>query len=346
MRRVDKRADIWAFGCVLFELLTGQPPFARDTVTDTLVSVVEHEPDWSLLPPAVTPRVRELLRRCLAKDVRNRLRDIGDARCDEAQSAATSTVATARGRRRWRVAWFAGGALVLASAILLGALSWRSPRDAPRPTNITMGRLTDFVGIEDSPALSPDGKSVAFVGRVSGVRQVSVRLLSGGSPLQLTHGATDSTEPRWTPDSSAVIFFTLSSAAAESGTLAEISALGGSARRLTEARAGADLSRDGHSLATIRFVNERLELAVLSADGSRTLRAQPLDGAIGGYGNVRWSPDGHWLAFRRRDEAFNDQMLVVSAEGGDPTVVARSSELFGFLVAHRQLRARLQLGGR
>src|SRR5206468_4833197 len=77
---VDKRSDIWAFGCVLFEMLSGQAAFARETVTDTLSAVVEGDPDWTQLPASVPPAVRHLIRRCLEKDTKRRLRDIGDAR--------------------------------------------------------------------------------------------------------------------------------------------------------------------------------------------------------------------------------------------------------------------------
>ena len=76
---VDKRTDIWAFGCVLFEMLTGQSPFAGPTASDTIAATLEREPPWSLLPPALPARIRELLQRCLEKDPRQRLRDIGDA---------------------------------------------------------------------------------------------------------------------------------------------------------------------------------------------------------------------------------------------------------------------------
>ena len=78
-RPVDKRADIWAFGCLLFELLTGRPAFGGETVTDVLGSIVKSEPDWPLLPTATPPAVVQLLRRCLQKDPAKRLRDIGDA---------------------------------------------------------------------------------------------------------------------------------------------------------------------------------------------------------------------------------------------------------------------------
>ena len=99
-RKVDRRADIWAFGCVLFEMLTGRRAFGGETMTDVLVSVVTGEPDWSLVPPYTPPGVRRLLRRCLQRDPRNRLRNLGDAAIELADAsdpeAGDGTVARER----------------------------------------------------------------------------------------------------------------------------------------------------------------------------------------------------------------------------------------------------------
>ena len=113
-RPVDKRADIWAFGCVLYEMLTGRQAFSGESTTDVLASVVQREPDWSLLPANLPAGVHALLRRALQKNARERLRDIGDARIELAATATTDSgistrAARARASRRRRPAAIADG---------------------------------------------------------------------------------------------------------------------------------------------------------------------------------------------------------------------------------------------
>ena len=118
-KTVDKRTDIWAFGCVLYEMLTARPAFAGETSSDTIVAILEREPDWSALPAQTPPSIRRLLQRCLEKDPKRRLRDIGDARLeiDEALgSFVASPVActdTRGAQEPVRLAWWAAAAVGL-----------------------------------------------------------------------------------------------------------------------------------------------------------------------------------------------------------------------------------------
>ncbi len=172
---IDKRTDIWAFGCVLYEMLARRPAFSGDTSSDIIARILEREPDWIALPAGVPPDIRRLLQRCLEKDPRRRLRDIGDARLeiDEALAALSGPTAhetarpdgpktsARRGRLRW---WAAAGAAVLViGAVTLWQLQraeffWRNPLDGA-----TYTRLTDFEGVEHHAAISRDGKFVAFL---------------------------------------------------------------------------------------------------------------------------------------------------------------------------------------
>jgi len=129
-KEVDKRTDIWAFGCILFEMLTGSRPFAGETISDVLAAILTREPDWGALPPSTPPRVRELLSRCLRKDPGQRLRDIGDARGDLEQTLARPEEETATGvASPRRPAFFVYGAL----ALLLTGGVWFGIRAARLP---------------------------------------------------------------------------------------------------------------------------------------------------------------------------------------------------------------------
>ena len=175
---VDKRTDIWAFGCVLYELLTGRRAFRGPTSSDTIAAILERPPDWDALPPATPAAVRRLLARCLEKDSRRRLRDIGDARLESEEPALDAEPVVPR-------------------------IGHPSPA-----RHVDFKRLTNFVGLKESPAMSPDGKMVAFVAFTEGKRQIWIRMLAGGVPLQLTRDPIDHEQPRWAPDSSSLIYYT------------------------------------------------------------------------------------------------------------------------------------------
>ena len=132
--------------------------------------------------------------------------------------------------------------------------------------HVEFQRLTDFSGMKEAPALSPDGKIVAFVAFVGGRRQILIRLLAGGAPLQVTRDDSDHEHPRWAPDSSTLIYYTPSGRPGE-GTIWEISALGGPPRRVASAMGGGDISHDGQRIALVQSSGESVEL-----DGGRTER--------------------------------------------------------------------------
>ena len=162
---VDKRADIWAFGCVLFEMLTGRAAFGGDTTSDTIAAILQSEPEWSALPAAIPSALRRLLQHCLQKDPRRRLRDIGDARLELDHRAAVSQEEEAgpSPQRLSGVQWWAVAALALVAV----AAGWlvRDRREAPIDNPLANARFTpftDFPGAERDAAISPDGKFVAF----------------------------------------------------------------------------------------------------------------------------------------------------------------------------------------
>jgi len=191
-KTVDKRTDIWAFGCVLFEMLTQRRAFRGETSPDTVAAILEHEPDWSALPAQTPPGVRRLIERCLEKEAKRRLRDIGDARFELEEALHPSserqhvTARPARGR------WVVAGVGLLAMAIA-GAVTWEVRRSGSLDTNPLEGakvvRVTDFEGAEEHAAISRDGKFVAFLSDRDGSWDAWVSQVGTDKIYNLTKGA-------------------------------------------------------------------------------------------------------------------------------------------------------------
>jgi Tol biopolymer transport system component len=166
---VDKRADIWAFGCVLFEMLTGRAAFAGDTASDTIAKILEREPDWSTLPSATPVAIRRLLFRCLTKDSKRRLRDVGDVRIEidaineVVPGTVDGTVPAAVSTRKTWLPWAVAAAFAVLAA---GGIVWelRRPTAIENPLSTArMSRLTDWAGAEAQAEISSDGRFVAFL---------------------------------------------------------------------------------------------------------------------------------------------------------------------------------------
>ena len=192
---VDKRTDIWAFGCVLFEMLTGRAAFGRETFPDTLVGILQDEPEWTALPP-IPGGLRSLLQHCLQKDPRRRLRDIGDARLEFEHSnggiAAEHTESGPRSRRPSRLAWSALVTLALVTAAASWLLWGRREATTDNPiANARFTRLTDFQGAERDAAISADGKFVAFRSDRDGPFDVLLGQIGTGRFVNLTQGQED-----------------------------------------------------------------------------------------------------------------------------------------------------------
>ena len=222
-KTVDRRTDIWSFGCVLYEMLTGMMAFSGETVTDTLAAVIKSEPDWSLLPGNTPPAMRNLLQRCLKKDARRRLQSIGDARIaiEDVLSGATEESSTSGAVAvaqvsipAWRrtLPWALAG--LLAVALIASLLFWKlttleplaSPvlSYIPPPPNMT---FRDF-GFGAGPVVvSPDGKQLAFSATdENGVTSLYVRPLASDQSHAVA-GTEDAAAPFWSPDGGSLGFF-------------------------------------------------------------------------------------------------------------------------------------------
>ena len=232
-RAADRRADIWAFGCVLYEMLTATRPFSGETLTDIMAAVIHTEPDWSRLPGSTPQPVRLLLRRCLQKDPRHRLQAIGDARItiEEILSGAVPGDAVPA-RPRWSKWWLASGAAgVLAGATIASLVAWqRTPAESPRPVTrfvITLPPGQQLFGAS-ALALSSDGSQLAYVAMdgANANRRIFLRAMDGvdARPIAGTEGALG---PFFSPDGQWLGFFA-------DGSLKKLPLSGGAAVNLAD----------------------------------------------------------------------------------------------------------------
>ena len=257
---MDGRADIWAFGCLVFEMLAGCRAFPGATISDTIAKILEREPDWQALPASTPPSVRRLLTRCLEKDAKRRLHSIADARFEIDESLVERASPERHARRK---EWFAGVITAsLLSVIAYFAYSRKPPTDPNRTTVLPAAPLTAFPGFESEPSLSPDGSQVAFSG--SGQTQdnfdIYVKLVGPGEPVRLTTDPALDRSAAWSPDGRLIAFQRFNGGGA--ADIFTVPALGGAERK-------------------IATINPR----------------RPTTRNIRGGGNLSWTPDNKWIAF-------------------------------------------------
>ena len=209
----DTRSDIWAFGCVLFEMLTCKRAFGGEDVADTLAAVLRADPDWSAVP-ADARLIRPLLERCLRKDARKRLPHIGAARLDLDDAMARveqpdQSVAPVSGQSRWRgrTGWIAAaGAMVAAGMLAFPAVThWREQEPIVAP-EMRLEIATPSTAFANSFALSPDGRHIVYSLATDGVSQLWLRAMDSGVERVLP-GTEDGRDPFWSPDGQSIGFF-------------------------------------------------------------------------------------------------------------------------------------------
>jgi len=261
-KTVDRRTDIWAFGAVLFEMLSGRPAFEGETVTDLLGAVVHNEPDWTKLPAQTPDSIRRLLRRCLAKDARQRLHDIADVRLEiETAQQEPEANATAAVPRR-SPALFVFLALAVIAALVFAVFRPRNTNEPP-PWSTVATRFqiypppnTTFAPDFNVPlAISPDGRRLVFAAVAwDGKRQLWLRPLDS-EVAQPIPGTEEGNGPFWSPDNQWIGFFA-------EDKLKKISVSGGAAQVL-----GTALNAGGAPISTATWGGETIVYAAGPTSG-------------------------------------------------------------------------------
>ncbi len=325
-RKVDFRSDVFSFGSVLYEMLTGQKAFHRDSRIATLASILHEEPKPAIeINETLPPEVEQLLARCLRKDPQRRWQSMSDLKVvlqdlkEDSESGKLRRPSEALGgRRKSPLVWIGGAAGLIAAAVLLWIFR---PRNAG-PPEYELTRLTFDSGLTWQADLSPDGKMFAYTSDRSGDgnSDIWVQQVAGGPPLRLTTNPAEERHPSFSPDGSKIVFYS----ARDGGGIYEVAPLGGGERRIAD---GFDLphySPDGAWIACLEVLAAResaqVKMFLVPARGGPAVPFQPEFAVVGmatGAGPV-WSPDSKYILFngQRADDPESRDWWVAPAAGG------------------------------
>jgi len=340
-KTVDRRADIWAFGVVLFEMLSGKKMFEGETISDTLAAVLRADPQWDALPETTSPGVRRLLERCLERDPLRRLRDVGEARIFLEDGASDSSLLTASSsllaeagaasaaegpRRPGRFTWLAMAGLAVAGIVF----GWQvlGHHGPPPLLNLTLpppdGAVFHLLSTRPGPvALSPDGTMAAFSGREeeSGTIHLYLRRLDSPDATVIS-GTEGAAYPFWSPDSRYVGFFA-------DDKLKKVAVAGGPPVTLCGANnmKGGTWNEDG----VILFApSHDSGIYRVSSAGGDTALVVPLPegGDEDSYRHPRFLPDGKHFLFLARVTAGTEsgpRVYMGSLDGSEPKRITNST---------------------
>jgi len=311
-RPVDRRTDIWAFGCVLFECLTGKRAFQGDGFGDLIAAILEREVDLRALPAATPLRVRELLARCFEKNARQRLREIGEARIALERVGSEPGVPAASRSMRGPLGW-ASGALLGGLAVF--ATVRTEPVEAPPPVAV-LGLTTS--GSDRMPSASPDGRLVAFCSERGGRPRIWLKQLDTGGEQVLSDGPD--LAPRFAPDGNSVLFLRVDG---DRQHVYRQTLLGSDPRKIADDVIDACWSPDGTQIGIMRVMRdtEFMHYGVLVVD-VRDGTERELYRTEGTIYSLHWSPDGSVISAGMSSSQWvssDDQtaLALIPVDGGD-----------------------------
>ena len=328
-KSVDKRADVWAFGAVLYEMLAGRQAFSGDTITDILAAVVTRDPDWTAIPGSTPPAIRQLLIRCLEKDPKRRLRDIGEARfaleshLPQSHTSATQSAPAAPADRAtpsppW--GWIAATAVLAGVALYLAAISFRATTPAPARDSFELA-IAPPAGAEfhigpnrGNVIISPDGSKIAFVAATPKASTLWVRSLAADD-ARLLSGTEGASNPFWSPDGKRLGFFA-------SAKLRTVDIAGGLPEAIADAPAGrgGSWSEDGSILFTPAGGSTIHRIAATGGAATKLTTLDTARGEDAHYWPVVLPGGSRFLYFARSTSPENAGIYLARLDGSTPPI--------------------------
>jgi serine/threonine protein kinase/Tol biopolymer transport system component len=311
---IDRRSDIWSFGCVVYEMLTGRGPFTSTTTADTIAAVIDRDVDWDAIPAEVPVSITRLLRRCLQRDPKQRLRDIGDARLEleETAEAERERAGTDRPLNRISTPVALGvltmGVVIGLSAVFLGRAPAPSQSAPSMRFVVSLPQNTPLGGLDfPSVTIAPDGTLLAFVANRGGQTQLFLHPMDALEPVPVA-GTMNATGPFFSPDSQWIAFFA-------DGQLKKVSVSGGAPVTLCEAPVGLGGSWGRGGMIVFAGATGS-GLSQVSASGGTAQRVTALDIARGEFSHrwPEWLPDGETVLYTVGVSGkFDDAQLVAQS---------------------------------